>query len=305
MHSSLTFTLSLILSVHVYGVAGAAWGYNYKNGPQTWTGACQTGLRQTPIDIRTMDTDYSLMDRVNFIGYDQLNEVTAVNNGHTVSAAGFTEWKNKPYISGGALEGKYYLQQFHLHWGQKDHVGSEHKIGGLSYPAELHLVHLKEGLTLAEALTRGDGLAVVGVFLNIGESGEPLAALTKNLEELTYSGNMTQIDKFRPRSVLPTVTDAFYRYEGSLTTPGCNEAVQWILLAEPISVTRDQMEQLRKIRNTEGEEHEFNFRPTFPLNGRRVRFRPAQYDRLRFCSSSYFPSLFITVFSIILSKILN
>ncbi|GMT08453.1 hypothetical protein PENTCL1PPCAC_30627 [Pristionchus entomophagus] len=288
MHSSLSsFTFYLILLVQAYGVSSASWGYGYKNGPQTWSGACQTGLRQTPIDIRTMDTDYALMDRVNFIGYDQVAGVTVQNNGHTVSAAGFAEWDKKPYISGGALDGKYYLQQFHLHWGQQDHEGSEHKIGGLSYPAELHLVHQKDGLSLGEALTRGDGLAVVGVFLNIAENGEPLAALSQKLNEVIYSGNETEIEKIRPRSLLPSLTDAFYRYEGSLTTPACSEAVQWILLAEPITVTRNQLEQLRKIRNTEGEEHESNFRPTLPLNGRRIRFRPAQYDRLRFCSSSY------------------
>ncbi|GMR32265.1 hypothetical protein PMAYCL1PPCAC_02460 [Pristionchus mayeri] len=305
MHSPLSsFTIPLILLVQSYGVSAASWGYGYNDGPQTWKGDCQTGLRQTPIDIRTMDTDYALMDRVNFIGYDQVDEVTMQNNGHTVATAGFTEWKNPPYVSGGALQGKYFLQQFHLHWGKKDHEGSEHKIGGLSYPAELHLVHLKEGLTITEAMNKSDGLAVVGVFLNIAESGEPLAAMADKLDDVIYAGNETDIDRFRPRSLLPSVTDAFYRYEGSLTTPGCSEAVQWIVLAEPITITRKQLDQLRKIRNMEGEEHEKNFRPTFPLNGRRIRFRPAQYDRLRFCSSSYSLSFFITVLSTLLAKII-
>ncbi|GMR45698.1 hypothetical protein PMAYCL1PPCAC_15893, partial [Pristionchus mayeri] len=282
MHSSaVSHTISLLLLVQSYGKNASAWGYGDKDGPQTWEGDCQTGIRQSPIDIHSMDTDYSLMDRVNFMGYDQVGEVALTNNGHTISTSGFTDWKHTPYITGGALEGKYFLQQFHLHWGQKDHEGSEHKIGGISYPAELHLVHLKERLTMTEANNQSDGLAVVGVFVNIGMSEEPLEAVAEKLDEAIYSGNETDMERFRPRSLLPSFPDAFYRYEGSLTTPGCNEAVQWIVLAEPITITREQLEQLRKIRNAEGEELA-NFRPTQPLNGRRIRFRPAQYDRSRF-----------------------
>ncbi|KAF8386663.1 cah-5, partial [Pristionchus pacificus] len=307
MHSTLssiafTYAFTIILLVQTYGVSAANWGYGKHNGPVTWEGACKTGLRQTPIDIRSTDTDYSFMDRISFANYDQTDTATMQNNGHSISIADFHEWDNPPFITGGALQGKYNLLQFHLHWGQKDHEGSEHKIGGLSYPAELHLVHIKEGLNITEALKRGDGLAVVGVFLNIDNNSGPLSAVTKSINEVINAGNETEIKEMRPRSLLPSVTDAFYRYEGSLTTPGCQEAVQWILLAEPVSITRDQLDELRKVRNTEGEVHEHNFRPTYPLNGRRIRFRPAQYDRLRFCSSSYSLSFFITVIVTFLAR---
>ncbi|GMS91846.1 hypothetical protein PENTCL1PPCAC_14021, partial [Pristionchus entomophagus] len=117
----------------------------------------QSGLRQSPIDIRQNDTDYEHMDRLSFTGYDQMGEVTLENNGHTVSASGFTDWANRPFVSGGDLEGRYFLQELELHWGQNDDEGSEHTIRGYSYPAEMHLIHLKEGLTIGEALTRSDG----------------------------------------------------------------------------------------------------------------------------------------------------
>ncbi|GMS93119.1 hypothetical protein PENTCL1PPCAC_15294, partial [Pristionchus entomophagus] len=82
---------------------------------------------------------------------------------------------------------------------------------------------------------------VVAVFLVIGESDESLVSITQKLNDVTYSGNITEIARIRLRYLLPSFTDAFYRYEGSLTTPLCNEAVQWLVLAEPSSMTRHQV----------------------------------------------------------------
>ncbi|GMS93118.1 hypothetical protein PENTCL1PPCAC_15293, partial [Pristionchus entomophagus] len=151
----LSFMCTLILLSH--GASAETWGYGENDGPKRWDGICEKGYRQSPIDIRAQDTDYAPMDRVIFVGYEQRDDVTLQNNGHTVSVDGFENWNNLPYVSGGGLEGKYFLQQIHFHWGQNNSVGSEHRIAGLAYPAEMHLVHLKEGLNMTEAKTRGDG----------------------------------------------------------------------------------------------------------------------------------------------------
>ena len=40
-------------------------------------------------------------------------------------------------LSGGPLGKKYKFEQFHFHWGDKDSEGSEHRLNGQMYPAEV------------------------------------------------------------------------------------------------------------------------------------------------------------------------
>ena len=42
-------------------------------------------------------------------------------------------------------------------------------------------------------------------------------------------------------NLLPHSTRSFYRYNGSLTTPGCNEDVIWTVFDTPIGVSERQV----------------------------------------------------------------
>lgn len=96
--------------------------------------------------------------------------------------SGFNSWGvYQPYIFGGGLE-KYTLDHFHFHWAQDHLNGSEHTVGGLHYPAEVHFVHIKDGYNLAEALEQPDGVAVVGVFLVLENEGKAMSKLNRNLQ---------------------------------------------------------------------------------------------------------------------------
>lgn len=43
-------------------------------------------------------------------------------------------------ISGGPMESDYHLKQFHFHWGSESSHGSEHKIDGKVFAAEVRMV---------------------------------------------------------------------------------------------------------------------------------------------------------------------
>merc|ERR1711971_1230326 len=71
-------------------------------------------------------------------------------------------------------------------------------------------------------------------------------------------------------SLLPKDTSAFYRYSGSLTTPGCNEVVTWTLLHHPVGVSEFQLAGLRALLDGDGNTMGDNFRAVQPLCGRKV-----------------------------------
>ncbi|CAJ0935178.1 unnamed protein product, partial [Mesorhabditis belari] len=282
--------MQLIIATLLIGFAlcGDKWGYDEDDGPANWEGLCQAGQMQSPIDFRAVDVEYSPLHKLIFMNYHHKHLMELSNNGHTIAASSVKpDWESRqPYITGGGLKHKYKLMQFHLHWADVDYRGSEHTIGGLSYPAELHLVHYREDLSFSEAVNKKNGLAVVGVFLTIGEESRPLEHIVSSLKQVIAPGNKSQIHGFHLHRLLPINHDSFYRYDGSLTTPGCFESVIWTVLTEPISITKRQMEELRAIHSQNNIPYEYNHRPVQPLNGRKVLYRPSHFDKSILCSST-------------------
>lgn len=254
---------------------------------QSWSGVCTTGKKQSPINIESND---AILDKYEeyirgplvFRGYDGV-KVRAINNGHTLKWLVLDDEDSPPVMSGGPLRGNYTLLQFHLHW------LSEHSINGYKYPLEIHLVHKKTGISLEEALKRRDGLAVIGLLGQVYgeedsgysfdelEPGIPnLLHYTEEHEEFTLEINISRL--FSPRM------QSFYAYPGSLTTPGCNEVVTWIVMDVPITVSDNQFKLISKV-DIGGVS---NYRSLQPVNNRPV------YRSLASCSSVILPG-FLTI----------
>ena len=217
-----------------------AWRYEGDRGPAYWGSmdeafsTCADGAEQSPIDLVDGVVDGSHPP----VEFDYGPRAgTVVNTGRTIQV-------NVDRGSGIRLGGTLCeLLQFHFHH------ASEHTVGGVRYPMEIHLVHRSDG---------GD-LAVVGVLVREGAANETLAPIWARLPRQTGSRSVLP-DAVQVAALLPA-TRAAWRYRGSLTTPPCTEGVSWIVMTEPVTLSGAQIAAM-------GALYPRNFRPIQPL-GRR------------------------------------
>ncbi|XP_050740237.1 carbonic anhydrase 2-like [Eriocheir sinensis] len=241
-------------------------GYGDHNGPDTWPDMHPMcgGSKQSPV---ALDTRQALLNTsrapFEFTGYNSLPPFMEVTNtGHAVEINSTIQAS----VSGGNLPGKYIFSQVHFHF------GSEHTVNGNRFPAEVHLVHYLERYgNFSEALKHDNGVAVLSVMLELSSEDNPLLdPIVNALTKITKPGESASITPFPLSCILPKNTDRFFRYDGSLTTPECNEVVVWTVFLETVPISTAQLEEFRKLMGAHGEPLADNFRPTQELNGRQV-----------------------------------
>lgn len=211
----------------------ATWSYTGQvDGITTnaWDGQCPTGAKQSPINLQ--GGTLSGFSDWQFDNYYVTGAMQIVNNGHSAQAS-FTD-TTMATVAGGGLPGTYKFAQFHFHWGANSKRGSEHTVGGREYPLEIHFVHFNTAydandINLAIAAGNGaqDTLAVLGVLFHQQFKDNPaLNPVIDALANIKNDGSTTALS-INLQSLLPTGLCRFWRYEGSLTTPQCNEIVMW------------------------------------------------------------------------------
>ncbi|PHN04633.1 carbonic anhydrase [Flavilitoribacter nigricans] len=248
------FTLSLLMYtlIHSYNrsrrdsgsepaAAATHWGYEGEVSPVHWGELtedylqCAEGHFQSPIDIESYRAEAHPGSILDFKYHP--SPVDIVNNGHTVQA----NLEEENVLVANAHD--YQLRQIHFH------EPSEHRIDGVIYPMEMHMVH-----------TDSTGkLAVVGILIKEGPPNEFLntlwEALPEHPEEHAHPATSCDIVHLLPEE------HNIYHYSGSLTTPPCTEGVEWFVMGTPISLSKTQIDKFRKIyhnnnrpvqENTEG-----------------------------------------------------
>jgi len=264
------------------GGGGAHWSYEDKNDwPQLFPEQCG-GRRQSPVNLDFSTSEYQDFGALTFGAYNETpSSWDATNNGHSAQLWSEDFATVKPYITGGSLGviHKYYLEQFHFHWGSNSSQGSEHQFNYTSYPMEVHFVHRSDAHdTLAEAVAHPGGLAVVGVMFQLSGADnpalDPIIEALENITEAESSARLTsamRLDALLPAEAQnPPNRDELYSYTGGLTTPTCNEVVNWVVMKNPVTVSEAQLDKFRALKDTHGHPIVDNFRDPQPLNGRTV-----------------------------------
>lgn len=107
--------------------------------------------------------------------------------------------RRRPFISGGLLKRneRYIFEQMHLHWSEKDDLGSEHTIDGIKYSMEAHLVHFNEKYSnFDNAVNMKDGIVVVAFFIQASDDEENtfFAKITDQLQNIQELHSKSNID---------------------------------------------------------------------------------------------------------------
>ncbi|XP_063301977.1 carbonic anhydrase 12 [Pelobates fuscus] len=242
--------LLLILSIPAAWAASDDyhWAYSGENGETSWPtkyGFCG-GVHQSPIDFHHSILQYdSTLVPIILQGYNvsTTDYFTLSNNGHTVSMSLL------PTMSIEIPPFTYIASSLHFHWGNLAHPkGSEHCIGGKRFSAEVHIVHYNSKYAdLATAMNAADGLAVLGILLEVGSFHSSYDRILSQLVNVKYKGQNALIPGFNLQALLPARLDDFYRYEGSLTTPPCNPSVLWTVFRNPVFISVEQLQSLETV----------------------------------------------------------
>jgi len=262
-----------------YSFFNMSWGYGADNGPSCWYKdfpVAKEGRRQSPIDI----TPDSAVDATSQSREKPLKWVYNTKHCLNIENTG-SSWKVNVNGCGSSLGGgpllddEYELWQFHAHWGSDNSKGSEHTVDGKEYASELHLVHWnKKYENPNTAAGQPDGLAVVGMFIEVGDKHEEFDKVIQTLEKIKCKGEKIAIDDqgIDCNNFLPK-THGFWTYPGSLTTPPLLESVTWIVMKEPIQVSEEQMAAMRNLNfgSDDSEKMVNNYRPPCCLGDRTIR----------------------------------
>lgn len=153
-----------------------------------------------------------------------------------------------PPLTIGLERKRFELKGFHFH------SPSEHHLGERQFPMEMHLVH-----QCPEDGTR----AVVGVFVEKADPSEADPAMGQFLRDVARAEKTGETVSVEPATILPSDPDQYYRYEGSLTTPGYDENVSWVVMRRPLLVSEEDLNELKHL-------FESPARPPQPLERRFV-----------------------------------
>lgn len=214
----------------------AHWEYENPDWQQIGYSECGSKA-QSPINIETSNTITSEDLPDISVSYSPF-AMNIVDNGHTIQVNA-TDDKNTTLFNGST----YRFAQFHLH------RHSEHTINGDASAMELHIVHIDDE----------GNIMVYARMIKEGAKNEFLQAVFDNIPDVkkkeVVTGVMLDLNNIIPEQ------KGFYTYAGTLTTPPCSHAVQFVIFGAPMEASHEQIMLFSSY-------YPNNARPVQPLNNR-------------------------------------
>ncbi|MDR3631921.1 MAG: carbonic anhydrase family protein [Desulfocapsaceae bacterium] len=242
MKKTILFAIGMALATSpAFSAEGIHWGYSGKTGPADWAklspeySSCD-GKNQSPINL-----DGFIPAKLVPLVFDYKGgSAEILNNGHTIQI------NARPGSTVGIDGIEFELKQYHFH------APSENLIKGKSFPMEAHLVHADQN----------GNIVVVAVMFTAGEANKALEKAWNQMpktegEKLALSSDISPLDLLPPNH-------AYYRFNGSLTTPPCTEGVRWVVIKDAVSASAAQIEEFARVM------HHPNNRPVQSINARSV-----------------------------------
>ena len=221
------------------------WTYEGDDGPQNWArmspefNLCSIGKRQSPINIQDDNTLLGPAESLQFNYHP--SDASVVNNGHTILVE--VNGENTLTVRGST----YRLVQMHFH------APSENEINFKRTAMVAHLVHKND---------EGQ-FAVVAVQLDVGDANTLIDKVWTYMPLDTGDRVRMPAGSLNTNEIMPA-DQRYYQFMGSLTTPPCSENVLWMVIKQPLTVSRAQFKLFTQL-------YPMNARPVQPVNGRVVR----------------------------------
>lgn len=220
------------------------WAYEGKLGAAHWGkldtdyALCASGKRQSPIDIReAIHADLPPL-RIAW----QSVPLNLIDDSHGIQI-------NTP--GGGTLtvDGEEFeLQSFRFHRPGEDMVNGKRAAMSIQF----------------EHRAKSGRIAMLSVPLQEGKTEHRLLRTLLSAMPLEQGKALAPAGvKIDPSQLLPQKRE-YYTYSGSLTTPPCTEGVLWLVMKQPVQLTKEQLADFGKI-------YKSNVRPVQTSNGRVVK----------------------------------
>jgi carbonic anhydrase len=216
------------------------------------------------------------------VRYAAVNDVVLHNTGKNLLVVFNPEefWGLRTPDSAVQRSDSYALSHARFMYGESNFDGTEHSIGEEKFAMEMQIVHWNtKYFDYKTAVTKSDGIVVVVVMFEVGDTNVALTPIVNEIQALDASlANFTVLASFDIGSLV-SVRDGFWTYKGSISQPSCEESAQYFVMHQRSYASQVQLTKLR------------NSQSVFTRQTMAPNLRAAQPENGRILVDSHAPSI--------------